>query len=39
MAKKKKEKELHCPMCKAYCYNGFVYMLHHTIGCKAAKRY
>jgi hypothetical protein len=39
----KQEKELFCPLCKTSCGrgmgSGFIYMLHHTIGCKAAKRY
>lgn len=41
--KQKKEKEIFCPMCGSSCGSGmgsgFIYMLHHTIGCEAAKRY
>ena len=41
--KPKKEKEIFCPICGCSCGSGmgsgYIYMLHHTIGCKAAKRY
>lgn len=37
------EKEIFCPICGASCGKGMgsgrIYMLHHTIGCEAAKRY
>jgi len=40
---KKQEKEIFCPMCGESCGRGMgsgrIYMLHHTIGCEAAKRY
>jgi len=38
-----KEKEIFCPICKASCGSGMgsgrIWMLHHTVGCEAAKRY
>ena len=37
------EHEIFCPMCGESCGKGMgsgrIYMLHHTVGCKAAKRY
>ena len=36
-------KEIFCPICGESCGcgmgSGRIYMLHHTIGCEAAKRY
>ena len=37
--KEKKEKELKCPFCKRKVGSGYIWMLHHTIGCSSAKRY
>jgi hypothetical protein len=34
----KKEKTEKCPMCKESCGNGYIWMLHHTIGCSMAKK-